>query len=274
MEKMNGREGVTVLVNGQIGATMTARPGDRERWRIINACTSRYLDLRLDGQSIQLLGNDSGRLAQPETVQHLPLAPGNRADVLVTMSTGITSLRTNPVERGSMGRMGGSASSSTIDLATLTVTGAATAALAAIPAQAAPRELRSTTPDRTRTLTLAMGGMGGMGGSGARSFTIDGRSFDPTRIDQHVTAGTIEEWTIFNTSPMDHPFHLHVWPMQILRVGSETIGPAVWQDVVNVPAQNSTTVRIAFDDITGTTVFHCHILDHEDLGMMGLIRVA
>jgi FtsP/CotA-like multicopper oxidase with cupredoxin domain len=190
------------------------------------------------------------------------------------MSTGTTSLSTSAVDRGSMGRPGGSTSSPTIDLATLEVAGAASAALAAIPAQAAPRELRSTSPDRTRVLTLAMGGMGAMGGSGARSFTIDGRSFDPTRIDQHVTAGSIEEWTIVNTSQMDHPFHLHVWPMQVLRVGSETIGPAVWHDVVNVPAQNSTTVRIAFDDITGTTVFHCHILDHEDLGMMGLIRVA
>ena len=277
MEKMNGREGVTVLVNGQLGATMTARPGDRERWRIINACTSRYLDLRLDGQSMQLLGNDSGRLAQPESIQRLPLSPGNRADVLVTMTASTTTLRTTAVDRGSMGRLGGSTSSSTTDLATLTVTGAASAALAALPAQAVPRDLRSAVPDRTRTLTLAMGGMGGMGGrggSGGGSFTIDGHSFDPTRIDQLVPAGTIEEWTIVNTSPMDHPFHLHVWPMQVLQVGSTTIGPAVWQDVVNVPAQSSTTVRIAFDDITGTTVFHCHILDHEDLGMMGLIRVA
>lgn len=273
MEKMSGREGATLLLNGQLGATMVAQPGDRERWRIINACTSRYLDLRLDGQFLQLLGNDSGRLAAPETVQQLLLLPGNRADVLVTMSAGTTSLRAVPRDRGSAGGMGGVSSSSPTTLATLAVSGATSAALPRVPPQVIPRDLRSARPDATRRLTLAMP-MGGMGGSNGGGFTIDGRSFDPSRIDQNVSAGAIEEWTIANNSPMDHPFHLHVWPMQVIRVGSQTIGPAVWQDVVNIPARRSSVVRIAFEDFTGTSVFHCHILDHEDQGMMGLIDVS
>ncbi len=276
MDKMNGREGSTLLLNGQVGATLAAHPGDRERWRIVNACTSRYLDLRLDGQRLQLLGNDSGRLAEPRSVQQLLLAPGNRADVLVTMTQGTSSLRTVTVDRGSSRGMGSTSASSPSDIATLTVAGAATGPAPAVPTQRVPRDLRAANADGTRTLTLAMpmGGMGGMGGSASGGFTIDGHSFDPSRIDQHVTAGAVEEWTIVNTSPMDHPFHLHVWPMQVLRVGSETIGPAEWQDVVNIPARSSSQVRIAFDDFTGTSVFHCHILDHEDQGMMGVIRVA
>lgn len=276
MVKMNGREGSTLLLNGQVGATLTAHPGDRERWRVVNACTSRYLDIRLDGQLLQLLGNDSGRLAEPRSVQQLLLAPGNRADVLVTMEQGTSSLRTVAVDRGSSGGMGSISASSTSDIATLTVAGVATAAAPSIVAQAKPRDLRTVNADNSRRLTLAMamGGMGGMGGSGSGGVTIDGRSFDPSRIDQHVRAGAVEEWTIVNTSPMDHPFHLHVWPMQVLRVGSETMGPAVWQDVVNIPAHSSSKVRIAFNDFSGTSVFHCHILDHEDLGMMGLIAVS
>jgi FtsP/CotA-like multicopper oxidase with cupredoxin domain len=276
MDKMNGREGSTLLLNGQVGATLAAHPGDRERWRIVNACTSRYLDLRLDGQRLQLLGNDSGRLAEPQSVQQLLLAPGNRADVLVTMTQGTTSLRTVAVDRGSSGGMGSASASSPSGIATLTVAGLASGPAPAVATQAVPRDLRAVNADASRTLTLAMtmGGMGGMGGSGRGAFTIDGRSFDPSRIDQHVRAGAVEEWTIVNTSPMDHPFHLHVWPMQLLRVGSDTVGPAVWQDVVNIPAHSSSTVRIAFNDFTGTSVFHCHILDHEDQGMMGVIRVA
>ncbi|CAN5457485.1 multicopper oxidase CueO [soil metagenome] len=273
MDKMNGREGSTLLLNGQVGATLAAHPGDRERWRIVNACTSRYLDLRLDSQGLQLLGNDSGRLAEARSVQQLLLAPGNRADVLVTMKQGTSSLRTVSVDRGSSGGMGGSSDSSSSDIARLTVAGAATTPAPAVAIQAVPRDLRTVNADRARTLTLAMP-MGGMGGSGIGGFTIDGRSFDPSRIDQRVPAGAVEEWTIVNRSPMDHPFHLHVWPMQVLRVGSETIGPAEWQDVVNIPAHSSSQVRIAFDDFTGTSVFHCHILDHEDQGMMGLIAVA
>src|SRR5664279_2772228 len=99
----------------------------------------------------------------------------------------------------------------------------------------------------------------GMGSSGS-AFTIDGRSFDPTRVDQHVPANAVEEWTISNTSQMDHPFHLHVWPMQVLTVGGSTIDPPTWQNVVNIPAHGS-TVRVAFNTYTGRTVYHCHILD-------------
>ena len=82
MERMAGREGELLLLNGQSRPLLTARPGERERWRIINACVARYLRLRLDGQQLQLIGMDSGRSAEPEPVDELLLAPGNRADLL------------------------------------------------------------------------------------------------------------------------------------------------------------------------------------------------
>ena len=69
---------------------------------------------------------------------------------------------------------------------------------------------------------------------------------------------------------MDHPFHLHVWPFQIVD-GPPTSG---WKDTVNVPANSSVDIVVTFADLTGTTVYHCHILDHEDLGMMGVIEVS
>ena len=104
-------------------------------------------------------------------------------------------------------------------------------------------------------------------------FTIDGNTFDPNRIDQTARIGTVEEWTITNTSPMDHPMHLHVWPMQLIEQDGQSIDPATWRDVVNVPARGNVKVRIAFDDFAGRVVYHCHILDHEDQGMMGVINV-
>ncbi|MBX3100711.1 MAG: multicopper oxidase family protein [Salinibacterium sp.] len=270
-DRMNGREGTTVLVNGQVGPTLTARPGESERWRIVNACSSRYLDLRLDGQHMQLLGNDSGRFAAPMDVTELRLVPGNRADVIVTMAEGTSELKAVPVDRGTSGMMGGSVGSAVVNLATVVVTGERTSAALALPQTSPPRDLRTEAVTVNRTLTMAMG-MGGMGG-GMMDFTIDGKVFDPTTVDQHVAAGTIEEWTIVNTSPMDHPFHLHVWPMQVLSVGSQHTVGATWQDVVNVPARSTSMVRIAFEDFSGKTVYHCHILDHEDNGMMGVIAV-
>ena len=269
MDRMMGREGAMVLVNGQIGPHATSEASARERWRVVNACASRYLKLRLDGQKMQLLGIDSGRFAQPQDVAEVVLTPGNRADLLITMVAGRSVLRTLRVDRGGTGMMGGSATSSGADLLTLDVSGqTTTSALLPVPEQAKPRDLRNERVTGRRELTFAMGmGMG----AGMMSFTIDGKPFDHTRVDTAVHAGAIEEWTLTNTSPMDHPIHLHVWPMQIMNPSRN--GHPQWQDVVNVPAFSSVTVRIPFEGFTGKTVYHCHILDHEDAGMMGIIDV-
>ena len=107
MERMAGREGELLLLNGQSSPLLAARPGERERWRIVNACVARFVRLRLDGQQLQLLGMDSGRFPEPETVNELLLAPGNRADLLLTAAAGESVLQTLPYSRGGMpGMMG------------------------------------------------------------------------------------------------------------------------------------------------------------------------
>jgi len=73
---------------------------------------------------------------------------------------------------------------------------------------------------------------------------------------------------------MDHPFHLHVWPFRVIeRSDAQVVSPG-WKDTVNVPAGESVRLRIPFRNFTGKAVYHCHILDHEDLGMMQLIDVV
>ena len=282
MERMMGREGELLLLNGQSNPHFSARPGQRERWRIVNACVARYLRLRLDGQQLQLLGVDSGRFPTPETVEELLLTPGNRADLLVTTAPGDSVLRAFYQDRGTMpGMMGpGLGARSPAEepggaaLATLRVSGEPVAPPAAVPAQQGLGDLRSSPIAARRQIVLAAGmGMGMGGGAGMMRFTINGREFNEARTDTRVAAGTFEEWTLTNTSPMDHPFHLHVWPMQIIEENGRVKQAAIWQDVVNVPANGSVKVRVAFRDFRGRSVYHCHILDHEDLGMMGVIEV-
>jgi len=279
-ERMRGREGRLVLVNGQLKPNIGIRPGERERWRIVNACVSRYLRLGLDGQGMQLLGLDSGRFEVPRDVEEVLLAPGNRADLLVTaatIDTGSTTsspLRALPYNRGSVGMggmMGGSTlSTQAVDLATVTVSGEPEPAASAVPRQPAPRDLRGVAVTARRKLAFAMGM--GMGGGGGMSFTINGETFDGDRVDTTVQTGSVEEWLLTNSSMMDHPVHLHVWPMQLIEENGRAAQTAQWQDVVNVPAGGTARVRIAFDDFPGRTVYHCHILDHEDVGMMGVIE--
>ncbi|CAH0177584.1 MULTISPECIES: multicopper oxidase family protein [unclassified Arthrobacter] len=279
MDRMTGREGDLVLVNGQSNPKLSARPGERERWLIVNTCVARYLRLRLDGQQMQLRGMDSGRYPAPGTVDELLLAPGNRADVLVTAAAGDATLRAAYYNRGGMaGMMGpagpapnGGQGTADIVLATLSVSGAPAPAPPAVPTQPAPADLRNAVVAAHRQLTFAAGGMGM--GMGMMSFTINGREFNASRTDTTAAAQTVEEWTLINPSPMDHPFHLHVWPMQIIEARGTTPDAPLWRDVVNVPANGQVKVRINFKDFAGRSVYHCHILDHEDQGMMGVIEV-
>lgn len=129
----------------------------------------------------------------------------------------------------------------------------------------------ATTATRVMELEKGMGG-GMMGGNSddMMSFTIDGEAFDPDRVDISTTLGSVEEWTIRNTSPMDHPLHLHVWPFFVLD-GPSGSG---WKDTVNVPAGESVRIVPPFAGISGRTVDHCHNLDHEDLGMIGVMEAA
>jgi FtsP/CotA-like multicopper oxidase with cupredoxin domain len=280
-ERMMGREGAMVLVNGQVRPVLRASGGERERWRVVNACVSRFVDLRLPGHDLTVLGYDAGRLPEPSPVDRVLLPAGGRVDLLVDVrgGAGTSELVAEPYDRGTAGMMmgrGGRAPSSAerVVLATLVTEGVGGGAARSAPTRRAVRDLRGQSVSASREVVLAMGMGRGMGGAGMMSFTLDGREFDASRVDQDVPAGAVEEWELRNTSPMDHPFHLHVWPMQVVHEGGIEPAQPTWRDVVNVPANGTSLVRIAFDGVDGRTVYHCHTLDHEDLGMMAVIEVG
>jgi len=288
MSIMMGREGDFLMVNG---ATQPWGSMDRtsERWRIINACTSRNLSLTVAGGKATLLARDGHDLATPELnapAKDVFLSPGNRVDVLVTNKGGDISLNYTTVAHPDSMGMGGMGMNTTTyknyPLATFRDSGKQVVTEFPYIGKASSLEdLRNSTPTANREFVLKMPGMAGMMGmmSGGRAalqgqFTINGQAFDANRIDTTPKQGDVEEWTIINQSTMAHPFHLHVWPMQIINENGTDVGPVRYQDVVNVPAKGRVTVRLRFADFAGTTVYHCHILDHEDLGMMGLIQVS
>ena len=278
MEQMMGREGELVLVNGQAAPRLEGSSGERERWRIVNACTSRYLVLDLSGQEARVVGRDVGRVAKEVALGDVVLAPGNRLDVVVDLREGSSELLVAPVDRGGMmgGMMGGGGPSfgddGPVTLAHVEIGSGDSPGRGEIPTAPSLPDLRNAEVDQRRSITFQMG-MGGMmgGGGDPMSFTFDGQEFDADRIDQQVRLGTVEEWTIGNDSPLDHPFHLHVWPMQLVEVNGQEVAEPLWLDVVNVPARSQVKVRVAFEDFGGKTVYHCHILDHEDRGMMGTV---
>ena len=105
-------------------------------------------------------------------------------------------------------------------------------------------------------------------------FTIDGKAFDHHRINLTARADTLEVWDIVNPMAMDHPFHLHTFPFQVVSINGALIPYRAWKDVVNVPANSTVRIAIPFTKYTGSVMYHCHILEHEDLGMMGNLVVV
>lgn len=200
------------------------------------------------------------------------LAPANRADVVVRPTrAGKYALTTDPYDRdtGMMSRpMGPGRATGPITMATMSVAGPAVPS-PLLPATLPAPPIPPAPVAGHRQLTLAMG----MGGMGMR-FTIDGRTFDARRDDQTVRLGTTEDWTITNTSPMDRPFHLHVWPFQVVADSTATPRTGRRQDVVLVPARGWARLRIPFTEYPGRSVYHCHTSDHEDAGMMGTLTVT
>lgn len=274
MNRMMGREGETLLLNGQISPQYSGTAGSTERWRIVNTCTSRYLELTIPGGTAQALAFDSGKFAQPQAVTKFKLAPGNRADLLVTLGSAPVTLAYTSVPHNDMKGAGVVTKTyANYPLATVTPTGTSstTPPPATITQNPGP-SLRNAGVSAKRTFTLAMpAGMGAMGGMSG-NFTINGAAFNPDVVNTRVALGTVEEWTIINTTTMDHPFHLHVWPMQVLTSGNISYEGTQYRDVVNVPANSQSIVRVNFDRFPGQAVYHCHILDHEDFGMMGIIE--
>ena len=94
------------------------------------------------------------------------------------------------------------------------------------------------------------------------------------RRHQTVKLGATEEWRLRNTSPDWHPFHIHVNDFQVVEIDGEPVDAYSWEDTTPLPAFGEVVIRTRFLDFPGKFVYHCHLLDHEDQGMMELVEVV
>jgi len=105
-------------------------------------------------------------------------------------------------------------------------------------------------------------------------FLINGRQFAATRVDEVVRLGATEEWVLRNRSREEHPFHIHTNDFQVIAVNGRRYRARSLQDTVAIPVGGTVRIRLRFADFVGAFVFHCHILAHEDAGMMGIVDVT
>jgi FtsP/CotA-like multicopper oxidase with cupredoxin domain len=259
---INSDAPTTRTVNGQLRPRIPIRPGETQLWRIANVGADIWYRVRLDGQDMVQIGEDGNPYARPVARREIVLPPGKRADVLVRgLRTGSYRLRTLRYVQGVQGdtypeRL----------LATMVVAGAPEAPRP-LPTRLLPfRDLSRAHIARRRRLVFSENPAG-------TQFFINGRQFSHTRIDQRVRRGTVEEWRIINVSGEEHPFHIHQGDFQVMSVNGRAARAPGLQDVVPLPSHGSVTIRMRFDD-PRRFVYHCHILAHEDAGMMGTVLVT
>jgi suppressor of ftsI len=258
MQKTNLR-----MVNGLLNPTMTMQPGETQRWRIANATVNLTFFLQLDGHQLHQIAKDGNTLNETWTRDKIVLSPGERVEVLIQAgAAGTYELRTLPIATGFNTQKDAT-------LATLVVDGDAMTPQP-LPTTLLPlADLSTAEIDERRQITFQFGPPIN---PPQTIHPIDHMVFDPNRDDQVVQLDTTEEWVIRNASSTWHPFHIHINPYQVVAVNGKPVPVRYSEDTTLVPPFGEITMRTRFLDFPGRWVYHCHILPHEDLGMMGTVK--
>lgn len=261
-----GRHGEVILVNGRERPSLVVQSGTTERWRVVNAANGRYFKLELAGHRFVVVGGDGGPLASPDETDSLLIAPGERHDLLLTVTAEPGErmwLRSGPVERGH-GEI------PAFDLLEMRVASADTEPRKVVPEQftAAFELLPVTAATPVRTFRLGED----LEHSNGPRFTINDELW-PFNEPIVAQLGDLEVWSLENLGDGEHPFHLHGAFFHVLdRNGVPEPRPA-WKDTIGVAAH--TTLRVAVRHETpGMWMYHCQIPEHAERGMMGDLIVA
>jgi FtsP/CotA-like multicopper oxidase with cupredoxin domain len=262
IERHDGREGSTLLINGTEGFQTTISAGQTERWRFINASSAKYFRLFLGGRKFRIIGTDGGLVENPVEVSELLLTPGERADILVGPFTEgdqfpIESLRYNRMTmiksgRGTYGRV--------------RVLSSKTSVFSAPSAMRVILPLAKADAAVNRKIKFSVNPVLSKG----LDFRVNGTTH---AADKPVMSGELQVWEVRNASLMDHPFHLHGYFFQILSINGKAPAFVAWKDTVNLPPLSKVKIAWMPDDRTGRWMYHCHILEHHEAGMMGHFEV-
>jgi FtsP/CotA-like multicopper oxidase with cupredoxin domain len=284
-------------------AVIRMKPGERQLWRVLNASAITYLNLELLSnrvpQPLGLVALDGVPLNENKLLgdfvdwqTHLGVPPGARVEFIVKgLPAGVPGLLvTRSVDTGSGGE--NDPNRAIARIAASEDAPEPHSILAASPAPLPPPSqqwLGDVTPVRTRRLYFSEKLLDPNKPTSATEFylTVDGQTpapFDPQSSVPNIVAkqGTVEDWIIENRSNELHAFHIHQLHFLLLDYLGRSVNQPFLRDTVNVPYYNGKTLaypsvklRMDFRDpnTVGTFVYHCHLLEHEDGGMMGLIRV-
>lgn len=277
-------DGIPVLINGQSQPVLTMQPGEVQRWRFIDGDgTFEQLNLVLEGHDLHEIALDGMYTGTIDTwkaaaqigqsSQAVVLNSGNRSDVLIqAQACGKPECTYKLIDQAT-------ADNETDQiLATLVVKGDAkpmtlptAAEMAALKSQV---DIPTTDAPAVQTATLMVGSDVCKGGKDC----VDGVTWNKEETPRPMPIGEVQKWKVSANTTFSHPFHIHVNPFQTTRNGPDGKLETVWLDTVSVSLDKPVELYIRNEDVLGApiadgvSVLHCHILAHEDAGMMQSIK--
>ncbi|MDD5271304.1 MAG: multicopper oxidase family protein [Methylovulum sp.] len=265
----------THTINGQLLPTIAIRPGETQLWQVANIGNEPYYKLRLQGHTFTVVAEDGAMLWESYTTDTLLMPPGKRFEFTVTGGkAGSYAFKTLGYNSGPFGDW------APTQLATLVVAGKADTPRT-VPVQlGAPPAYLTGPVAKSRYLRFSEGFDLT---TNTPYFEINGKTFEALRNGAQIKLGSTEEWLIYNDSHLsvknggvaeDHPFHIHVNSFVVTEIDGVPVKSYGTQDVVNVKPGEKVLIRMAFPDFVGKSVFHCHILFHEDNGMMANFAIV
>jgi FtsP/CotA-like multicopper oxidase with cupredoxin domain len=273
-----GDDSEIISINGQINPIVQIRPGEMQFWRLGNIGATLFVKFRIEKMPLYVVATDGHPLSRPRKMTEFFVEPGQRIDAIaIGPEPGAYAVRTIPFQNQAWKKP-----SSSQQLAMIVSAGPGTLKTDAETEILQQRvdgatwidEVRSTTIARRRTLDYSRT-------PDRHVFMIDGRVMDENRVDQTVRLGDTEEWTIVNTDQQYHSFHIHQTAFLVTEVNGVRRNEGSLRDTFSIPpatdqGRGVLKVVIPFTDpvIVGRFVYHCHAVDHEDKGMMGVVEVV
>jgi FtsP/CotA-like multicopper oxidase with cupredoxin domain len=267
VERLLGRHGDIIIVNGRPEPTIEVASGARERWHFTNASNGRYFDLALPGHVFTVIGTDGGLIEHAQQRPMLRIAPGKRYDVVVT-PTGAggdeIELTTHPVDRG----IRIDDEPRTVLTLRLAKPGAQSVPVGVLPSRRlVPIAVDARTPVERFELGVDLTPFVGTD----PVYSIDAQAF-PFADEVPGRVGDVRIWELANLTPSPEPFHLHGTFMQPLSIDGVAIDALSEEDVVDVPSGSTLRVAVRYER-HGEWMFHSNIPEHAEAGMMRVLHL-
>ena len=263
-----------LLVNGSLVPSLSAFSGEVIRLRVINGSVRTAVPFSIAGHTLNIISLDGIALPTMRQASSIVLTPAGRADILIRCGApgnyNITRLADdslgnmdNPIPLGSLQVLN---TVVTMDLPDK------------LPPQPYPNILASELTNQNVTVlnweANAPGAEAAAPFFNNQNFTINLKHFNPMVVDHSIPLNSVLEWELINTSNVGHPFHIHINPFMVVSVNNVPLPEPEWHDTFNIPKGGRIRIRHRFEDFRGMYVLHCHILIHEDLGMMQVVEVT